>query len=179
MKYPAVCENKLFSAAYTKGKKHTGHYAVVYALHDRYPKNTAVSRLGLTVTKKRGGAVIRNRIKRVLREAYRAVDTKYGVKGGFIIIIVARDAAAKAKTPVVAADLAISLDALGLLLRSETLSSDADGRISENMHDKADEDAPFLKDGGITGTLGDNSSENTKGAEGTDDADVASSAMQQ
>lgn len=179
MKYPAVCENKLFSAAYTKGKKHTGRYAVVYALRDRYPKNMAVSRLGLTVTKKRGGAVVRNRIKRVLREAYRAVDTTHGVRGGFIIIIVARDAAAKAKTPAVAADLATSFGALGLLLRSDTPSSDADVKISENMGDKADKTTPFPKGESTRGALGDKSSENTKSAGEADDADVANKAKQQ
>ncbi|NLM56701.1 MAG: ribonuclease P protein component [Clostridiales bacterium] len=179
MKYPTVCENKLFSAAYSKGKKHTGRYAVVYALRDRYPKNTAVSRLGLTVTKKRGGAVVRNRIKRVLREAYRAVDTKYGVKGGYIIIIVARDAAAKAKTPVVAADLATSFDALGLLLRGETSSSDADVKISENTGEKTDETVHFSVNESTISDLDKISSENTRDVEEADGADGSNKAKEQ
>lgn len=46
-------------------------------------------RIGYTVTKKMGGAVVRNRIKRRLREAVRAKLIEYG-KGGHDYVLIAR-----------------------------------------------------------------------------------------
>lgn len=50
-----------------KGKKvHGQHFVLVYAKNEK-----EYSRLGITVTKKVGNAVIRNRIKRYCREFFR------------------------------------------------------------------------------------------------------------
>ena len=52
-------------------------------------------RYGLTVTKKNGNAVVRNRIRRRLREAARRVLPEAG-KAGFDYVVVARSAALSA-----------------------------------------------------------------------------------
>lgn len=55
------------------------------------PEPTAELRAGFTVTKKVGNAVVRNRAKRRLREAARAVLPLYGAPGSDYVLI-ARDA---------------------------------------------------------------------------------------
>lgn len=120
MKLTAVKENHLYSKAYAKGKKYVGRTVVVYVLRDthagllkkRNPLKIAVNRVGLTVTKKIGGAVVRNRCKRIIREAYRLTDREAGIRRGFIIIIVARDSAVTAKMQQVKADIAAAMKRL-------------------------------------------------------------------
>lgn len=59
---------------------------------ETHPIPPDVARIGFTVTKKMGGAVVRNRIKRRLREAARPVFTKYG-KAGCDYVIISRQKA--------------------------------------------------------------------------------------
>lgn len=123
MKLTAVKENHLYSKAYAKGKKYVGRNVVVYVMRDthagllkkRNPLKIAVNRVGLTVTKKIGGAVVRNRCKRIIREAYRLTDREAGIRRGFIIIIVARDSAVTAKMQQVKADITAAMKRLELI----------------------------------------------------------------
>lgn len=122
MKFIAVKENHLYSKAYARGKKYVGKNVVVYVMRDthagllkkRNPLGTAVNRIGLTVTKKIGGAVVRNRCKRIIREAYRLTDRETGIRRGYIIIIVARDTAATAKMQHIKSDITAAVKKLGL-----------------------------------------------------------------
>jgi ribonuclease P protein component len=56
------------------------------------PQNGPVARLGLTVTKKLGGAVVRNRIRRRLRAAAREVFP-HSAEAGTDYVLIARQAA--------------------------------------------------------------------------------------
>lgn len=83
----SLTENHLFRRAYHRGRQSVHSALVLYALPNRLP----VSRLGLTVSPKIGKAVVRNRVKRRLRECYRLEEE--GFKTGFDLVIVARRAA--------------------------------------------------------------------------------------
>lgn len=52
------------------------------------PNRSSHSRLGLSVSKRNGNAVRRNRIKRMIREAYRLTRWEIESKAGFVDIVV-------------------------------------------------------------------------------------------
>ena len=57
---------------------------MLYAKRNR----TATNRVGVTVSKKLGGAVVRNRVRRRLREVYRLHEMQFSP--GWDIVVVAR-----------------------------------------------------------------------------------------
>ena len=77
-------KNSDFRRLYSKGKSAVTPYLVVYCRRNR----SDVNRLGYTVSTKLGHAVVRNRVRRRLREIYRLNAPK--LKSGYDIIIVAR-----------------------------------------------------------------------------------------
>ena len=123
MKYRAICENHLYSKAYKKGKKAVGYTLAVYVLPDyrkhalmkANPEKKYINRIGLTVGKKIGGAVERNRAKRLIRHAYKHIDTATPVKTGNLIVLVAREAINGKKTQEVERELRRLLRKLELI----------------------------------------------------------------
>ena len=87
----SLSENHRFRALYGRGKSKAGKAMVVYCMKNRMP---GVNRLGITVSKKLGKAVTRNRIRRRLREAYRLSEASF--KTGYDIVIVARHGSERA-----------------------------------------------------------------------------------
>ncbi len=87
-KIETIKENHLFSKVYAKGKSTAGKNLVVYALKNY--KKQGVTLLGITTSKKLGGAVQRSRARRIIREAYRRVLAKRKFSRPQLIVIVAR-----------------------------------------------------------------------------------------
>lgn len=78
-----------FVAAQEAGRRvHTPHFVLVVA---RGPDAAAASRLGVTVTKKVGTAVRRNRVKRLVREAFRLCPDL--LPSGIDLVVIAKDGA--------------------------------------------------------------------------------------
>ncbi len=78
--------NHIFRRLYaTSG--HANGYLVLYAR----PNRTATNRVGITTGKKLGKAVVRNRVRRRLREIYRLNEHKFSP--GWDIVVVARSRA--------------------------------------------------------------------------------------
>ena len=80
-------ENSVFRRLYYRGATAGNRYLVLYCRRN----GTKTSRLGLTVSAKLGHAVVRNRMRRRLREIYRANEGD--LLSGYDIVIVARSAA--------------------------------------------------------------------------------------
>ena len=75
--------NHIFQRLYRTNGQANG-YLVLYARKNR----TDTNRVGITVGKKLGHAVVRNRVRRRLREVYRLNEDKF--QAGWDIVVVAR-----------------------------------------------------------------------------------------
>ena len=90
MKFSSALKlNHIFRRLYaTNGQANS--YLVLYARRNR----TQGNRVGVTVGKKLGHAVVRNRVRRRLREVYRLNEAKFAP--GWDIVVVARSRAVRA-----------------------------------------------------------------------------------
>lgn len=75
---------KDFQKVYSQGKSYADKNIVLYVLHDEKYNG----KVGFAAGKKLGCAVVRNRVKRLLREAYRLCKNK--ISGDCAIILVGR-----------------------------------------------------------------------------------------
>lgn len=91
MKFSSALKlNHIFRRLYATASYANGHL-VLYARKNHSQSN----RVGITVSKKLGGAVIRNRVRRRLREVYRLHEEQFAP--GWDIVIVARSRCIKAE----------------------------------------------------------------------------------
>ena len=87
----SLAKRRDFELVFKKGLSSASKYLVIYAR----PNELNWNRLGLSVSKKIGKAVTRNRIKRLLREAMRKVPEDFLQHYDFVFV--AKKAAAEGK----------------------------------------------------------------------------------
>lgn len=129
MKFKAICENHLYSKAYSKGKRAVTSALAVYVLPDyaakrlakAHPEGRVMNRIGLTTSVKLGGAVTRNRCRRIIREAFRAIEREKRLKVGFLIVIAARSASVNLKSTEIKHQLDFALNKLGMFEDAENI----------------------------------------------------------
>ena len=107
-------ENHLFRRAYSRGKTAADSRLALYLRRNGQKSN----RLGLTVSTKVGGAVVRNRVRRRLREIYRLNEERLG--GGWDVVVVARVRAAESGYRQLEKSFLKLADRLELLRREKT-----------------------------------------------------------
>lgn len=84
--------NKEFKRLYFRGKSAVHPLLVTYAIKNRLGRN----RIGITVTKKIGKAVCRNRCKRIIRAAFQQLEPS--LEPGWDFVFVARMKTPQAKS---------------------------------------------------------------------------------
>ncbi len=77
-------KNPDFQNVYRRGKSCANRYFVMYTLEN----GTGGNRIGISVSKKVGNSVIRHRVKRLVREAYRLQEEKFA--SGLDLVVIAR-----------------------------------------------------------------------------------------
>ncbi len=95
MRHRSLNKNYEFSRCYKRGSYITHPLVVTYL----YKNNLGETRLGITTSKKIGGAVTRNRARRILREA---ANVSIPTDLGYDVVLVARSATSDSKSTVLA-----------------------------------------------------------------------------
>lgn len=101
--------NHEFRRLYAKGKTAAAPSLAVYCRKTKLGH----TRLGFTVSTKLGNAVVRNKVRRRLREAYRTNEGR--ILPGYDLVIVGRVRAVHARYREIERQLIQTLDKLGLL----------------------------------------------------------------
>lgn len=78
---------------YRRGRSAANRHLVVYAFARDGAPDGAPARLGLSVSRKVGGAVERNRVKRALRERFAEISP--ALPAGIDVVVIARPGAAE------------------------------------------------------------------------------------
>lgn len=109
MKGQTLKENKDFRRLYYRGETKASSNLVTYAMKNRKGKNV----YGITTSKKIGGAVERNRARRVIREAFRQLEPQ--INGSWDFVFVARTKTTKVKMQDIQKSMANHFVALGVM----------------------------------------------------------------
>lgn len=113
MKPYAIKENHLYKKTFQRGKRWSGKFVSVYILKDlsakrlkkANPQKQYINRIGLSVPKREGGAVERNRVKRIIRAGLQGVERRHPLRRGFLIVIAARPGIERQKSPAIESEL--------------------------------------------------------------------------
>ena len=132
-KWVRLTRQREFKQVFEGGRKCVRHFLVVHAAPRPPDPATGAAlptRMGLTVSRRVGKAVVRNRVKRRLREAFRRTHAR--LRPGHDIVIVARAAAATADYAALASDFQSCLVKLDLLAAPPASSSPSRERSAES-----------------------------------------------
>ena len=108
-KYAVIKQNYEFRRAYNKGRNFVSPYLVTYCFKKKY----GGVKIGITSGKKIGKAVVRNRCRRVIREAFRSLYQE--THGNWDIIFVARSATVYKKSTEISVIMRKHLKEAGVL----------------------------------------------------------------
>jgi ribonuclease P protein component len=78
-------KNSEFLRVYNKGKFYAGKIIVIHFI----PNRSCTNRIGISVSKKAGNSVKRNRVRRLIKENYRLMENN--IQTGFDIVFVYRN----------------------------------------------------------------------------------------
>ncbi len=109
----SIKENRLFQRLYSRGKSAASSSLVLYVRRNGQRGN----RLGITVSTKVGKAVVRNRVRRRLREIYRLHEGE--LASGVDLGLVARVRAAQVRYRALERDFLRAADKLGIVRKEQ------------------------------------------------------------
>ncbi len=109
----AIKENHLYRKAFQRGKRWSGKFVTVCVLKDHAakrlknanPQKQYINRIGLSVPKREGGAIERNRVKRIIRAGFAGVERRTPLRRGYLIVIAARPGIERQKSPAIESEL--------------------------------------------------------------------------
>ena len=124
MKNTAIKEHHLYNKTFTRGERFVGKLISVHILKDytakkrmlAHPLKIYTNRIGLSVTKKIGGAVQRNRAKRIIRAALFDLQKQRALKTGYLIVISARLGIADKKSADIYRELSKAFEKLDMYI---------------------------------------------------------------
>ena len=82
--YETLKKNIEFQEVYKRGKSYANKYLVMYVLEN----GTDITRIGISVSKKVGNSIVRHRLARLIREAFRLSTSC--IPDGYDYVVVAR-----------------------------------------------------------------------------------------
>ena len=85
-KRPRLSRSSDFQRIYRQGSSTASRFLVLYSFRRPAEVSADGPRLGLSVSKKMGGAVVRNRVKRLLREAFGSAREQLAEDHDFVLI---------------------------------------------------------------------------------------------